>query len=260
MRHKRKPASIPLFNAPNTSRRKTSLASRSYLIHRNLISQLETEIRNIVYGRSNLLVFDVGCGQKPYRDLFGDNVIYIGSDIDCGSAADVLSTAENLPLRDAVVDIVLCSQVLEHVNDPAQTIREIARILRPGGTALVSTHGVNVYHPSPEDYWRWTQSGLVKLFQDTNAFEEIRVLPNGGTVACLFYLGALYASLFFTKISKKRWLPSGLVSFLGTLVVMAINVVGAWLDERFPKLANGSMSNTLIPNFLVVALKKSDRS
>ena len=36
----------------------------------------------------------------------------------------------------------------------------------PGGRVLASTHGVQVYHPSPVDYWRWTHDGLTRLFAD----------------------------------------------------------------------------------------------
>ena len=69
---------------------------------------------------------------------------------------------EALPVEDSSFDVVLCTQVLEHCDDPDQAVRELRRVTRPGGRVLASTHGVQVYHPSPEDYWRWTHTGLTR--------------------------------------------------------------------------------------------------
>jgi SAM-dependent methyltransferase len=55
---------------------------------------------------------------------------------------------------------VLSTQVLEHVTDPDVYLSECFRVLRPGGRMLLSTHGLMVYHPDPDDYWRWTCAGL----------------------------------------------------------------------------------------------------
>ena len=69
------------------------------------------------------------------------------------------------PSRTRSFDVVLCTQVLEHCDDPAQAVRELRRVTAPGGRVLASTHGVQVYHPSPVDYWRWTHEGLRRLFE-----------------------------------------------------------------------------------------------
>ena len=58
--------------------------------------------------------------------------------------------------RTTSFDAVLSTQVLEHVADPGALPAERFRVLRPGGRLLLSTHGIFVYHPDPDDYWRWT--------------------------------------------------------------------------------------------------------
>ena len=67
-----------------------------------------------------------------------------------------LAAVEELPVEDGAFDLVLCTQVLEHCDDPVRAVRELRRVTAPGGRVLASTHGVQGYHPSPVDYWRWT--------------------------------------------------------------------------------------------------------
>ena len=74
--------------------------------------------------------------------------------------ADLHGSIDAIPVEDASFDLVLCLQVLEHVPDPAAAIRELRRVVRPGGRVLLTTHGVYPYHPNPEDLWRWTHEGL----------------------------------------------------------------------------------------------------
>ena len=89
-------------------------------------------------------------------------------------------------------------------GDPTWSIRRpLSDWLRAEGAALhgvrvlASTHGVQVYHPSPEDLWRWTHAGLAKLFRDNADWQSLTVRPGAGTVACL---GMLIANYHVTAI------------------------------------------------------------
>lgn len=106
-------------------------------------------------------VLDYGCADMPYRDFFAADTHYVGADLPGNDQASVtIAPNGTVPLPDASVDTVLSTQVLEHVGDPAVYLEECARVLRPGGRLLLSTHGLMVYHPDPVDYWRWTCAGL----------------------------------------------------------------------------------------------------
>lgn len=106
-------------------------------------------------------VLDYGCAEAPYRRFFPDTVEYLAADLPGNPHADVTIAPDGtLPIGSGGVDAVLSTQVLEHVADPAAYLDECARVLRPGGRLLLSTHGFMVYHPDPVDYWRWTCAGL----------------------------------------------------------------------------------------------------
>jgi SAM-dependent methyltransferase len=139
---------------------------RAHLGHplAHIIRRLNATIERLV-GRLELepgaTVVDYGCADMAYRAMFGPSVTYLGADIP-GNAEAQLEIAPDgtLPLADGSVDAVFSSQVLEHVGDPTRYLDECARVLRPGGRLLLTTHGIMVHHRDPVDYWRWTGEGL----------------------------------------------------------------------------------------------------
>lgn len=129
---------------------------------------------HIVNDPGGILV-DYGCGSMPYKDYFEPYVSkYIGADINENKAADINLIDGKLSLPDNSADILLSTQVLEHVVDPNLYLKESYRVLKQGGLLLLSTHGIWRYHPDPTDFWRWTGEGLTKILGD-NGFEVIEV-------------------------------------------------------------------------------------
>ena len=108
----------------------------------------------------NLL--DYGCADKPYETLLKQKFVnHIGADLPGNKRADIeIKPGGELPSADGSFDCVLSSQVLEHVTDPKLYLREAFRVLKAGGSLIVSTHGIWPYHPDPTDFWRWTIDGL----------------------------------------------------------------------------------------------------
>jgi SAM-dependent methyltransferase len=148
------------------------------------------------YGRGRLL--DVGCGEKPYECYAPAAVSqWLGVDVPENVLADVKAYADAVPLPDASFDTVLCTDVLEHVADPAATVREMARLLRPGGVALLTTPLCYPIHEAPYDFWRFTRYGLRQLFEGAG-FEivDMQTMAAGPRAVavlantCLFDAGA----------------------------------------------------------------------
>lgn len=189
-------------------------------------------------------VLDVGCGVKPYYPFFAAQASeYMGVDVVENPAADLQGAVESLPVEDGSFDLVLCIQVLEHAEDPAQAVRELRRVVAPGGRVLASTHGVQVYHPAPVDLWRWTHAGLDRLFRDNASWSALTVMPASGTTACLGMLVSIYLDL----LGRRAKVPA-----LGSALVSGINRAAAAIDRRSDDLRE-PRSGSLIANFHVVA-------
>jgi SAM-dependent methyltransferase len=182
-------------------------------------------------------VLDYGCADAPYRSELPEGVSYVGTDIAGNTDADVtLARDGSIPIEDATIDLVLSTQVLEHVDDPALYLSECFRVLKPGGSLVLSTHGIIYYHPDPEDHWRWTRTGLTKILESAGfhirSFRGVMGLVpaalqliQDGTIAYLpAPLRRIYALLMQAAIavSDRRYrqqsrVDSGLI--IGTLAV-----------------------------------------
>jgi SAM-dependent methyltransferase len=76
----------------------------------------------------------------------------------------------DLKFEDNSFDAVVCISILQHVQDPQAAIKELRRVLKPGGYIWVQLPFYWPYHPCPEDYWRAGPGGLRVWMQ---AFDEI---------------------------------------------------------------------------------------
>jgi SAM-dependent methyltransferase len=123
-------------------------------------------------------VLDVGCGTKPYRALV-PATSYTGLDYDtparrAAGFADVFYDGGQFPFADASFDGVLCTQVLEHVFNPDEFLREIARVSRSGGVLALTVPFVWDEHEQPYDFGRYSSFGLRALLERTG-FEVVRL-------------------------------------------------------------------------------------
>lgn len=144
---------------PRAARRAVPWWDRIAYIQHQLIESLRVAIRSL--NLSKEAVLDFGCADQPYRSEIPASVQYDGADLPGNpDATIVLNPDGTLPVPDASYDVVLSTQVLEHVDDPRTYLAECHRVLRPGGRLLLSTHGHMIYHPDPVDFWRWTGPGL----------------------------------------------------------------------------------------------------
>jgi SAM-dependent methyltransferase len=221
------------------SARNPSYAETNYAVRGPLVRWLRAEAERDGEPRR---ILDVGCGGKPYEPLFRPYASYVGVDVG-NPAADLEGSAEDLPVEDASFDLVLCTQTLEHCLDPAAAVRELRRVAAPGGRVLASTHGVQVYHPAPEDLWRWTHAGLERLFAENGEWSSVRVQPGSGTTACVAMLAAYYVH----HVAERARVPG-----LGRLVIAGLNRGAEAIDGR-SELLRGLRPGTIHANYHVTA-------
>src|SRR6266516_2675360 len=192
-----------------------------------LIAWLRAEAKRAAADLGSFRMLDVGCGYRPYEPYFAPHASeYVGVDVD-NPAADLQGVVEALPVPDDSYDVVLCTQVLEHTNDPALAVRELARVVAPGGRVLASTHGTAVYHPAPNDFWRWTHTGLEQLFTTNADWRSVTVRPGAGTASCLAMLLATYVDLVAQNVHARP---------LGYPFVWTLNTFGSLVDRLSPRL------------------------
>ena len=218
----------------------------NYIHVRTLNAQIRASIARGLQGQTGLAVLDVGCGARPYEPHFERMAAeYTGVDSVNGPRVDVVSRAEELPFPANSFDCVICTQVLHLVDDPLAVTSEVARVLRAGGLALFSTHGVAHYHPPPEDHWRWTHTGLQRLLRQTGDWASVDVWFNGGTASALAYL---IGSALETICNQAR------LGFLPAPAVYLMNLMAWHLDRLYLQLFPGRPPD-LASNYLAVAVK-----
>ena len=89
-----------------------------------------------------------------------------------------------IPLRNGAVDAVFCTETLEHLTDPQDFLKEVARVLKPGGRLFMTAPLTFREHQEPHDYFRYTRHG-VRLLLDRAGLSPVSIEPEGGYFAML---------------------------------------------------------------------------
>jgi ubiquinone/menaquinone biosynthesis C-methylase UbiE len=135
-------------------------------------------------------VLDVGAGTCPYRPYFSHCTYRTQDFVGLGSdqlrdrsgygAIDYVCDATQIPVPDNEFDVVLCTEVLEHVPEPIKVVREMARVLKPGGKLLLTAPLGSGIHQEPYHYYGGYTPWWYRKFLAESGFGEIQIEPNGG--------------------------------------------------------------------------------
>ncbi|MBD3384420.1 methyltransferase domain-containing protein [candidate division KSB1 bacterium] len=147
---------------------------------------LERRLQTIFQPHSFKSVLEIGASQtwSPYRELFQAQQ-YISLDYDQSFGPHVCGDICHTGFQQNSFDAVLLFEVLEHIFYPHQAINEVHRVLKPNGLCLLSTRFIFQYHPSPKDYYRFTEDALQALFK---SFHEVTVLSHGNQLQAVWQL------------------------------------------------------------------------
>ena len=182
--------------------------------------------------RSGTRVADIGCGEQPFRrqvEKLGG--VYKGIDVEqnANGLVDLVSRAECVPLPGTSVDLVLCTEVLEHLDDIDLAVREIVRLLAEKGKVILTVPFIYPLHEEPTDYVRLTPHSIRQLAaRNSLQILELQLLGNE-----LESLAVLWGNLFQRMPAFSRVVV--LRRFVLPTLVAPINLVMAatgWLFRR----------------------------
>lgn len=206
--------------------------------------QLERRINRFWAPGADLDVLDVGCDARPYERMLGPfTARYVGLDIAPGPGVDVVGTAESIPVADATFDCILCTQVLQLVADPASAIREMRRVLRPGGAIFLSAPGTGFVDRKSVDRWRWTQHGLAQVLAHAGPWSDLEIIAAAGVACAAAYLAG--GQLEFGAHHFR-------VPIIAAPFCLALNVV-AWNLDRYVRRNFRELPPDAAVNYFVAA-------
>jgi SAM-dependent methyltransferase len=162
-------------------------------------------------------VLDVGAGPCPYRKHF-QHCRYVTQDfcqldegVQRGGAGydeiDVISDIVAIPLDSGSVDAIICTEVLEHVPDPISAIKEMSRLLKPGGKIAITTPLLSFIHQEPHHYYGGFTPFFYEYFLNKFNFGNIKIAFNQRYFSYFvfdilrFLKYALKTPLFFILVS-----------------------------------------------------------
>lgn len=196
-------------------------------------------------------VLDVGAGSCPYRNLFS-HCVYKSQDFSQLSPEqlrygnygkiDYVGDAADIPVPDGTFDVVLCTEMLEHVPEPIKIVAELARVLKPDGKLILTAPLGSGIHQEPFHYYGGYTPYWYDRFLSAHGFTNISVQANAG--AFRFFA---QESLRFLQSSRPfrlgmpmalelAWTPLWmlLAPVLGLLVPMTCAVLDRFdVEKRF---------------------------
>jgi SAM-dependent methyltransferase len=169
--------------------RKLKFWSQDYLVYKYLWRDIEIAVKLgkgfLCDASKKIKIIDVGCGNKPYRDLFYD-CEYTGMDYsDQGAEPEIIGSAIEMPFDNESYDMVFSTQVIEHVIEPPKMVQECYRVLKPKGVLILTGPFYWPLHEIPNDFFRFSRYGFESLLKKAG-FQGIEIIANGGTWAQIF--------------------------------------------------------------------------
>ena len=129
-------------------------------------------------------ILDAGAGESIYKKFFS-HCNYKAIDLAVGESRwnyanlDYVGFLHEMPIENEMFDAVLCTQVLEHLEWPRESVKEMHRVIKPGGKLYMTVPMAQNEHQVPYDFFRYTSYGLESICKHAG-FNDIKITPFGG--------------------------------------------------------------------------------
>lgn len=165
-----------------------------FLVRSSVLAALRSRL-DLLHGT----VLDVGCGQQPYKPLLlseGTRITeYIGLDLASNpihdNMPDICWKDGKIPLQEGSVDCAICTEVFEHCPEPEDVMKEVYRVIRPGGVLFFSVPFLWPLHEVPYDEYRFTPFALERHLR-RSGFNDVEIAAMGGWDASLAQMLGLW--------------------------------------------------------------------
>jgi SAM-dependent methyltransferase len=205
-------------------------------------------------------ILDAGAGETQYKK-FCKHLNYVSQDFGqydgLGDSSglqegswdntrlDIVCDITSIPEPDESFDAVMCIEVLEHLPEPIKALKELSRLLRPGGTLILSAPFASLSHFAPYHFYSGFSRHFYKEWLPEFGFEVISLVPNGN------YFEYLCQELGRLRFVSKKYVKG--IRLLNLLDYFALWVLLKTL-KRFSKNDTGS-EEMLCYGYHVLAVK-----
>jgi len=194
-----------------------------YYIRKSIYNALKKYLPNL---KGKLL--DIGCGKMPYRDYILEHTKvsdYVGLDIETALTYDSVVKPDytwngvTMPFDDASFDCAFGTEVLEHCPDPEVVLKEVHRVLKPGGVFFFTVPFLWNLHEVPHDEYRYTPFSLERHLKYAG-FEDIDLKATGGWHASMAQMLGLWVRRSPMTKRKRKYLSMLLKPVIKFLIKM----------------------------------------
>ena len=194
--------------------------------------------------KTTVRVLDIGSGGSSYHRFFPNRLTV---DIDPERKPEIVADAAQMPFKDSEFEVVLCTEMLEHVKNPFDVEREIRRVTKKGGKLILSTRFVFPLHDTPYDYFRFTKYGLREIFKEWEIVELVDETRNFSALGALMQRVSFQSRLRLNKISK----------FLLLSLAWMFDHLNWLTIEEYGDIRHKNKENNIMPTgYYIVCVKK----
>lgn len=191
-------------------------------VRKTMVSYFDT------YLTQDMCIYDIGCGDKPFSDVLSGKVKeHIGVDIEDGfydkKHIDLIGSAYAVPVEDGVADVIISTQVIEHLERPQDALQEAARILKKDGLLLISFPFLYPIHADPQDFTRFTEFAMEGHLKK-HGFSIVEQTRIGG----FWYIAGIYLHMYLKTFDR---------SFLKKFhIIRAVSYIVLWIMTQIHRL------------------------
>jgi SAM-dependent methyltransferase len=203
-----------------------SITNPNYLVLRRRAKIFDSWLENIPGER--LTVLDVGARYQPYRPLIEKRSRrYIALDVQSSPLVDVVGKGEQIPFEPETFDLAIATQVFEYLSEPCRAAAEIYRVLKPGGSLLLSV--ASLFPSSDEEHWRYLPAGLRFVL---SPFSRIEIVPEVSSIGGLLRLNACALNTL-SKYGFVREIVNGTLVPILNLLGLTLEAVALTRNSQF---------------------------